>query len=378
MASPPIHLILDWDGTLTASSTLPLIAQIGYDRNLSSSLPSWNTISEAYMSDYREHAANYIPTAADRKTVVQELAWLESWRDVERKSMERAENAGIFKGVEGKDVQRAAEQAIRDGKVVLREGSVRMVKRILQDGGKVGVVSVGWSGEFIKACLKTAMGEMKDGRGARVEDIDVRANEIVGGKDGRMSRYFEERGRNGEGGLWSAGDKRKVTDGLVAAERDCVKVYIGDSTTDLGCLLAADVGICIRTLEGKSDEQTQLEQSLERLGIHCFRLDTMQRDELLIMIRRGGSVGGSSLWWASDFDEICGSPLVDLPRSARKFGPYSWVAFTICPHLKTLLFVRPTSVCLSVLANPSNVIRNAKCRKRGYKIGGSEVKLKQI
>lgn len=143
MASPPVHLIVDWDGTLTTSSTLPLIAQIGYNRNASSALPSWKLISEAYLSDYRGHASAYKPAASDRKTVKQELEWLESLRDVERKSMERAEVAGIFKGVETKDVQRAAEQAVREGRVVLREDGVRMVKKVLQDGGKVGVISVG-------------------------------------------------------------------------------------------------------------------------------------------------------------------------------------------------------------------------------------------
>ncbi|KAL8748042.1 MAG: hypothetical protein Q9184_007521, partial [Pyrenodesmia sp. 2 TL-2023] len=119
---PPIHLILDWDSTLTITSTLPLIALIGYTLNPSPPIPPWDTISEAYMSDYRAHVSAYSPPATDRKTVKQELEWLESLRDVERQSMERAEAAGLFKGVGREEVWRAAEGAVRERNVVLRKG----------------------------------------------------------------------------------------------------------------------------------------------------------------------------------------------------------------------------------------------------------------
>ncbi|KAL9012444.1 MAG: hypothetical protein Q9173_002794 [Seirophora scorigena] len=326
MSFPPVHLILDWDGTLTTSSTLPIIAQIGYDRNTSHPLPSWKTISDAYMSDLRAHTSIYSPPAAERNTIAQELHWLESLRDVERKSMERAETAGIFKHVGSGDIQHAAEQAVKAGTVVLRDHSIHLVRRVLRDGGKVGVVSVGWSGEFIRCFLRTALEASKEETKevVKVEDIDVRANDIVGGEEGRMTRYFEHGGRKGEGGIWTARDKRKVVNEMVAEEGDGkerVLVYMGDSVTDLECLLSADLGVCVR--DGvESGEQTELKQSLGRLGVGCSNISMMGPEHLRNFIRRGKPVDGNSMWWGSGFYGLCRSSVVNVTGYGRTFDPY--------------------------------------------------------
>lgn len=157
----------------------------------------------------------------------------------------------------------------------------------------------------------------------KIEDIDVRANGIVGGDEGRLSRYFEEGGRTGNGGIWTAGDKRKVMDEMVKAStnrEDIVRVYVGDSMTDLGCLLAADVGICVRDVpeDHMSNEQRQLKQTLERLEIHCSTMDLMRLAEPRNMIRRGSSIVDSRLLWTGDLGEICQSSLVDVTGLAKK------------------------------------------------------------
>ena len=319
----PIHLILDWDGTLTSSSTLPLIAQIGYDLNASStqprSLPSWDSISDAYMADSRAHNAAYTPCAVDRDTVESELAWLESLKDIERESMERVEAAGIFIGVGKEDVRRAAKRAMEEGKVTLRDGWDRLVQAAFQEGGQVAVVSVGWSGEFIRECLQAAMKNLNaiQKEQARenidLDGIDVRANEVLGGKAGRMNRYFEEGGRKAKGGIWTARNKRKVVDDVVSAERDNVSrrlVCVGDSVTDLECLLSADVGVCIRDPDGMISEQKQLDESLQRLRIGCRWIGDMMLNDLAANLSEKQTTSKPSLWWARDLAEICHSPLV--------------------------------------------------------------------
>jgi len=69
-------------------------------------------------------------------------------------------------------------------------------------------------------------------------------------------------------------------------------VYVGDSWTDIECLLAADLGICIRD-SPMGSSQAKLAEALTRLGISCLRLkDYKDADEWGVV-------------WASDFAEIC-------------------------------------------------------------------------
>ncbi|KAL9603562.1 MAG: hypothetical protein Q9219_001065 [cf. Caloplaca sp. 3 TL-2023] len=310
-----MHLILDWDGTLTTASTLSLIAQIGYDANASSTyprnLPPWESFTEAYLADYRAHASAYTLSSSCRVTIEQELAWLESLRDVERKSTERIEDADIFQGVKRDHVRAAAREAIKEHKVVLREGWADLMETISQKGGKIGVVSVGWSAEFIRECLESAAGQSSMeaggvGKKVDIERVDIRANNISAGGTGRMSRYFEEGGRKGRGGVWTAGDKRKIMEDMFGEEPrnlENMLVYVGDSVTDLHCLLSADIGICMRDQGEMSTEQQELEHTLTRLEIACRWIGHLGPNDLE-NLRAGSTNIRNSLWWGRNFRDI--------------------------------------------------------------------------
>ena len=183
-----------------------------------------------------------------------------------------------------------------------------------KNDGKVGVISVGWSGEFFRGCLRTGM-EEEGHKGMDVDDIDIRANEIVGGESGKASRYFEEGGRGGEGGLWTSGDKKAVMSEIMEAgkKEGRVVVYVGDSVTDLECLVAAHVGICVRDFneeeEGMSTEQRGLHATLERVGITCSWIRDMGADDVEEAVRERNVQLAGNIWWARDFDEICNGPL---------------------------------------------------------------------
>lgn len=79
-------------------------------------------------------------------------------------------------------------------------------------------------------------------------------------------------------------------------------VYVGDSPTDLACLLKADVGICVR--DGvMTGEQRELRGILERIGVQCLHVGEFEDRQL--------GDGSKRLWWAGDFDEVCQSGVVD-------------------------------------------------------------------
>lgn len=197
----------------------------------------------------------------------------------------------------------------------------------------------------------------------RVRDVEVRANEIEADGSGRLDRAFGA----AEGGIWTAGDKVRVMEEVVgkvtavaaaavgSRDQEDVEVnggnggnggnvpssttpptiYIGDSPTDLACLLRADVGICVRDGTTMSAEQRELKRTLERIGVRCLHVGAFgqhgrveegegegeerdgdggrkgeERGE-----REGDGEGArKGLWWAADFDEVCGSGVLGEMR----------------------------------------------------------------
>jgi hypothetical protein len=96
----------------------------------------------------------------------------------------------------------------------------------------------------------------------------------------------------GGGVLDTAGDKlramRTVVDG---GERRRV-VYFGDSTTDLACLVEADLGVVMA-----DDGESKLLRALRRIGFEVPHV--------------GECKDGSKLGWARDFDEVLESKVMD-------------------------------------------------------------------
>ncbi|KAL8683430.1 MAG: hypothetical protein Q9186_000583 [Xanthomendoza sp. 1 TL-2023] len=327
MAPRLVHLILDFDGTLTTTSTLPLIYNIGH--RLNPSAPSWQSISQAYMDDYNVHLSCYPLASSRRKSLSEELAWLQSLRDVERKSTERVEAAGVFRGVTKTHVDSAARKAVREGDVAMRRGWQRIVESVMMSKGKVAVVSVGWSGDFIRGCLRTAYEQSYEGGGkgaripSKIDDVDICANEILGGQEGKMTRHFPESSMAGDGGIWTAKDKEMVMAEVLskcAQGSEAKVVYVGDSPTDLACLLGADVGICIRNEGSTTAEQKLLDMTLNRIGVKSEWIGVMRLDGLEGKLRRNDTQiqeEHGKLWWAKDFEEIGQSVLFSANTDSK-------------------------------------------------------------
>lgn len=307
-STPTTHLFLDWDGTLTPQSTLPLIARIN------TFAPPLANFTVAWQSDFAAHLAPYTPPAALRREIHEELQWLESLEVVERASTERIERDGLFRGVIYSD-ERTGEDGDEGGSekddmlhtslnrevgsLELRRGAYALIQETREHGGAVDVVSVSWSGAWIRGMLRRKLPACVIPK--------VAANEIERSGSGKLSRttgvyageYVSQYGGKARG-LWTAGDKTEVMQQIVRSRWDSESfrlVYVGDSLTDLGCLLEADVGVCIRD-NTMDSEQSALAETLERLRrVDCKWIgqfdQEMPRDDPVKI-----------LWWARDFDEI--------------------------------------------------------------------------
>lgn len=304
--SPPtpfLLLLLDWDSTLTTTSTLPLIASLSTlpHHHLHPALPS---LTHSYLRDLQTHDEKYVPQRTERTSVELELRYLDSLRGVERASIERVEASGIFKGVmmgDGGEIEKVIRDVVERGDVQLRKGWRELCGRVQSRNGgkgKVGIVSVAWSRAFIRDVMRA---HYCNDDGHRAEEgtrssrkkatlnltaLDIRANEILPDGSGRLDRVFGD-----EGGIWTASDKKRIMDDIILTSPPppsptspsppprTKTIYIGDSPTDLSCLLAADIGICIRgdddddvPKHAQPSEQKSLSETLARIGVGCVHV----------------------------------------------------------------------------------------------------------
>ncbi|KAK5144908.1 hypothetical protein LTR04_001442 [Oleoguttula sp. CCFEE 6159] len=341
MASPrlrrPLHLLLDWDGTLTQRDTLHLVSSIGYahhkrhrniHRNESESPDSqppdptdppgpidpWNEVVQMYGDDMKQHVESYQPQASERRTVEQESAWLASLEGIENRSVRRVEQAGFFRGVKRAEITEAARKAT-DGKgLQLREGWAELFssaasstssnedvggQEAAEHDSKVTIISVNWSGEFIRESLlypaNTLKGwsdEQKQKVQQVVKDMTVFANEIeeVDRPEGSLGKLS----KSGEKGIRTSKDKLEYMP-TKDSKRGTV-VYVGDSPTDFDALLAADVGICIRD-EPMSSGQKELSETLERVSVKVRNISEYKASP-------DTNANGPTLWWARGLKEV--------------------------------------------------------------------------
>ena len=283
-AAPRTHLICDFDGTIAKSSTLNILASIGYSRN--PDVTPWSEISAAYMRDLHRHDQTY--TKPRNGGIQEELEYLDSLRPVESASIQRIEAAGVFKNVTPSDLTDGAAQAVREDRISFRPGWDRLVHEIQSTGGWTEVISVSWSRAFIRAAIETAFPAVL----AECPDFKIAANDVQEDGSGELTRPFA----NPDGGIWTASDKARLVDEML--ERCPRTIYVGDSVTDLRCLLDKSiVGIIVRD-ETMTGEQKELKETLNRSRVVVKHISEWKEDET-----------STALYWIKDFGEVCESPL---------------------------------------------------------------------
>jgi hypothetical protein len=302
MASKPINLILDWDGTITTKDTMFAYGKIADIRDArlkqeQNGSKSFEGFGKAWMDDYSKHEKSYRPEAHERKEIAQESAWLKSLSSVESSSAERVEKSGFFAGVTHGDISTAANELLDSGAVTLRPGWHDLLLRS-QDGGcgslitNISILSVNWSETFIRASLKAAAKTISS-NGTLVPMFDhltIAANEISGVRE-----------REGSSGRLTDLDHaiiRTSFDKLrnFLSRQGLLNIYVGDSTTDFDCLLAADLGICIRD-EPMGSSAKALAETMSRVGYHVQHVDGIKDLQQL-------GTSKQNVFWAHDLSEI--------------------------------------------------------------------------
>ncbi|KAF5850369.1 hypothetical protein GGP41_002615 [Bipolaris sorokiniana] len=280
----PIHWILDWDGTVTKKDTLDALVSISAaEKPEFPTMDHWKSVSQAYMDDYTATLKQLIPTGALPTTIVEEKQLLAKLKEVEQRSLDRVHSSAIFTNLTHQGIELGASRVLELGQMQLRTGFPSFFKHIQsREGDAFAMLSVNWSRHFIHSCLAASK--------ISVASHAILSNEFDGISAGVPSSGRIVAAASGElDPIVSSGDKLRNFEQM--QELNGPKVYIGDSWTDIECLLAADLGICIRDDPMGSSQKT-LADALTRLGVPCPKL----RD------RRQYKDHG--IVWARDFTEI--------------------------------------------------------------------------
>lgn len=285
------HLFIDWDGSLTRHDTMSVLANIGYKKrkqlfDYGQRLPNiktWESFVQAYMSDYDKHVSTYNPTRVNRKSVEQESAWLASLDAVEKASVQRVFDAGLFNSVSVYDIENAAKEAVQDGKVELREGWLELLYAPLRypEGSKISrveIISVNWSECFIRESLKAKDAERHIYDVSQVKSpVHEMANKFLAELPIFANQFIpEDPGLESSQTIYTSDDKRKIlqqqrsslplSDLVADQDMSLLLVYVGDSATDFDCLLEANIGVVIQD-DPLSSSQRELQEILLRTGV---------------------------------------------------------------------------------------------------------------
>jgi len=144
MSRPNLLIFCDWDETITAEDTLALIPNP--DSSEPDAPPPFSYFSKYYLNLLAEHEKEIGP----RDTLERQLEYLDSLGSVERKSVTRVEEKGLFKGVKEDDIRQRAEH------VKFRDGWKRFGEELEKSAYAkfVAVISVNWSSMFIETALR--------------------------------------------------------------------------------------------------------------------------------------------------------------------------------------------------------------------------------
>jgi len=179
LKSRPIHFILDFDGTITHEDTTTVLAAVACKRLTRTQEEKrdhcklWETCCQEYFSEVENHT-NIKERKKKRMTINEEIWYQRSMRVVEEASVSRVGQSGIFKGVAASAWRESGWWESQRKVVQITTGFQKLVEGVQDQRGRLGIVSVNWSQDFLKGVLCFALGS--DGK---AESIPVLSNRII-------------------------------------------------------------------------------------------------------------------------------------------------------------------------------------------------------
>jgi hypothetical protein len=331
----PICLILDFDETITDKDTMSILSEAVCNSHSShpdkTACPAWQEICTKYIADLEKHHDAYendVAPKEDRTCIRLELEWLHSLRAVERNSVRRAEERGFFRGFKDITILRIVSRKLKDGSLKVRPGLFELLKEVeARKGSITGIVSVNWHKPIIWAVWALHPELKRFAIPPTMANTIVPAEGLVWGPNNELTPGTHTGTWGCKNLLYTSQDKLLAMQCLIADQglnfkksytrSPHTRVYIGDSATDLECLLAADIGIIMKK------QSKSIFDDLNRLGIVCQHISEYRR------YKPQWENSPEILYWAKDFHDVARSAIF------RRIGDQDWESTELI-HRKTL------------------------------------------
>lgn len=292
MAEKPRAFILDFDGTITRRDTIGVLANCAIEWQARRGVDmkgAWEGIVGSYGKDFEDHVERYRPRKEDRRTLDEEIAYQRALRGVEDRSFGRVSESGLFGGMGKEGWEDAGRQAVGKGDVVVRDGFKEFVERVKELGDFWGIVSVNFCGSFIRGVLGA-------GAGPEIEDVEILAN-----SPDKKGVLFGPESHSGKVVATSdaklASMKTLLQSWSERGSSDVSRpVYIGDSGTDIECLMEPGViGVVM-----SEDRKSSLMETMKRVGIDVVPIgeyeESKSKERMVYLARDFGEITRSHLF----------------------------------------------------------------------------------
>ncbi len=297
---PRIQLILDFDGTMTTADTTAVIGarvlakarELAHDGLAEEELPKpMQFYSEQYMQEYSRWRESHARPKGGQ-SIEDEVSHLSASKAVEQDSFLRVRSAALEipggmrelernKALRDDSMTEAGRGSVRTGEVHIREPQIlhNLIAKADEDGNSWSIVSVNWSQHFILGALIEA-GLVDQSRAEAVAN-KIRCNELLAplrlDHDGQPSIICTAKDKQDQ--LRDLLARLSPENGFIqnhapvsSQDKDAnITIYIGDSTTDIGCLAGPAIGMYLSA--GKADDAVL--QTFERLGIACLPVSSL-------------------------------------------------------------------------------------------------------
>lgn len=238
----PMHVFLDFDGTITKQDTIRALGN--FASRVNSKESTWishcnwyqkeaETLTKTYPNSFTSTAALENLGPLEMKDRI--LGLLNEGVDLERMSVQVINNYRIFGNLTRRMLYEAAQSSVESkdsvDRIEIRDGFGDLLKYLAAKNSGATILSINWSDDWIEGCISPYK-------------LDVISNMICYGKIVGPGPVLA----NDPSGLLLTGD-HKLTAMMAARKRmpsngtDVEYVYIGDSMTDLPCMLECDKAI---------------------------------------------------------------------------------------------------------------------------------------
>lgn len=257
----PWRLLVDFDETLTEHQTLPVIADLaadhaGDDAAKAAARSAWKTLSSRFVDKYNEaleaflHGDGAFAARAD------------AFAAFETRAAETSLRSKALARIPVDALRKAGTESVR-----LRPGAGGCLSALARKGvldGPVHVISVNWASQLIDGCLQACLGRAS-------VPYTVHSNTMAVDEGGLTTGDIVGEAEH----VHSLRDKERVAAALHGERANAARsVYVGDSLTDVGALLRADVGIIVGT-------SSSLRLGLAQAGARVRPLVALACDKLL-------------------------------------------------------------------------------------------------